>query len=238
MIYRRTRAEMPAAEEEIEDALQEGIEINFLQNPTKFTQKGDGLEVECIRMQLGEPDASGRRRPEPIQGSEFTVYYDAVIGALGQSPRVPEGFNIKTGRSNTLQVNNKTLQTSMEGVYAAGDATTGPASVIAAIAAGRLAAQSIDLYLGGNGEIDEELAPAEDMGSELGKDEDFADKTRIEPDLISIEKRLAGYAEVKNALSKENACKEAGRCFRCDLRLAITPPMQPPVRKKESVTAD
>jgi len=75
MIYRRTRAEMPAADEEIEDALQEGIEINFLQNPTRFTRNGDGLDVECIRMQLGEPDASGRRRPEPIQGSEFTVYY-------------------------------------------------------------------------------------------------------------------------------------------------------------------
>ncbi|HEY93863.1 MAG TPA: FAD-dependent oxidoreductase [Dehalococcoidia bacterium] len=235
MIYRRTRAEMPAAEEEIEDALHEGIEINFLQNPTKFTKNGDGLDVECIRMELGEPDASGRRRPEPIKGSEFTVYYDAVIGALGQSPRVPEGFTIKIGRGNTLQVNSKTLQTSMEGVYAAGDATTGPASVIAAIAAGRQAAQSIDKYLGGSGEIDEELAPAEDMGKQLGKDEGFVDKTRIEPELITLEKRLAGFAEVKNALSKENACKEAGRCFRCDLRLTITPPMQPPVRKKASI---
>ncbi len=238
MIYRRTRAEMPAAEEEIEDALQEGIEINFLQNPTKFTKNGDGLDVECIRMQLGEPDASGRRRPEPISGSEFTVYYDAVIGALGQSPRVPEGFTIKIGRGNTLQVDSRTLKTSMEGVYAAGDATTGPASVIAAIAAGRLAARSIDKYLGGSGEIDEELAPAEDMGKELGKDEGFADKTRIEPELIPVEKRLAGYAEVKNALSKDNACKEAGRCFRCDLRLTITTPLQPPVRKKETVAVE
>ncbi len=238
MIYRRTRAEMPAAEEEIEDALQEGIEINFLQNPTKFTKSGDGLDVECIRMQLGEPDASGRRRPEPIPDSEFVVHYDAVIGALGQSPRVPEDFNIKIGRSNTLQVDTQTLQTSMEGVYAAGDATTGPASVIAAISAGRLAAESIDRYLGGSGIIDEELAPAEDMGKELGKDEGFADKTRLEPDLIPVEKRLAGYAEVKNALGKDVACKEAGRCFRCDLRLTITPAMQPPVRKKESVAVE
>ncbi len=238
IIYRRTRAEMPASPEEVEDAIQEGITLNFLQNPTKITQNGSGVDVECIRMRLGEPDASGRRRPEPIPGSEFVTYYDAIIGAIGQAPQVPEGFSIKTGRGNTLQVNSETMQTSMEGVYAAGDATTGPASVIAAIAAGRQAAISIDKYLGGSGEIDEALAPVEDMGVELGKEEGFADKTREEPDLIALEKRLAGFAEVKHALTPETACKEAGRCLRCDLRLTITPPMQPPVRKKDAILVE
>jgi hypothetical protein len=76
------------------------------------------------------------------------------------------------------------------------------------------------------------------MGTELGKEEGFAEKTRIEPDLIPLEKRVAGFAEVKHALTAENACKEAGRCFRCDLRLSITTPMQPPVKKKETILVE
>jgi NADPH-dependent glutamate synthase beta subunit-like oxidoreductase/ferredoxin len=233
IIYRRTRAEMPASPEEVEDAIQEGIKINFLQNPSKITKNNSGLNVECIRMELGEPDASGRRRPVPIKGSEFTTYYDSVIAAIGQIPEIPSKFTVKVSRGNTVQVDSKTLQTSLKGVFAAGDAVTGPASVIEAIAAGRQSAISIDRYLGGSGAIDELLAPVEERSGWLGKDEEFADRRREEPELMPVDKRVANFAEVKPVLSPPESKREADRCFRCDLRLKLTPVMQPPVRKKK-----
>lgn len=239
IIYRRTRAEMPASAEEVEDASQEGIKINFLQNPSKITKNNNGLNVECIRMELGEPDASGRRRPVPIKGSEFTTYYDSVIAAIGQIPEIPTKFSVKVSRGNTVQVDSQTLQTSIRGVFAAGDAITGPASVIEAIAAGRQSAISIDKYLGGSGVIDEVLAPVEERSGWLGKDEEFADRRRQEPTLIPVVKRIDNFAEVKPALTPPEAKQEAGRCFRCDLRLKLTSVMQPPVReKKEPVLSE
>jgi formate dehydrogenase beta subunit len=239
IIYRRTRTEMPASPEEVEDAIQEGIKIHFLANPSKITRYNNGLNVECIRMQLGEPDASGRRRPVPIPGSEFTTYFDSVIAAVGQIPEIPPNFTVKLGRGSTVQVDSKTLQTSIKGVFAAGDAITGPASVIEAIAAGRQSAISIDKYLGGSGVIDEVLAPVEERSGWLGKDEEFAGRHREEPASVSVEKRIANFDEVKSALASPDAKREAGRCFRCDLRLKLTPVMQPPVRsKKEPVLAE
>jgi formate dehydrogenase beta subunit len=236
IIYRRTRTEMPASPEEVEDAIQEGIKINFLQNPSKITRNSNGLDVECIRMQLGEPDASGRRRPVPIPGSEFTTYFDSVIAALGQIPEIPSKFTVKVSRGNTLQIDNATLQTSIKGVFAAGDAVTGPASVIGAIAAGRQSAISIDKYLGGSGIIDEVLAPDEKRSGWLGKDDEFANRRREEPDLIPVEKRIDNFVEVKPVLAPPEAKREANRCFRCDLRLKLTPVMQPPaVSKKKPV---
>ncbi len=161
IVYRRSRQEMPANPEEIEAALEEGIKILFLAAPNKITKDGNTLIMECLRMELGEPDSSGRKRPVPIKGSEFNIACDTVIAAIGQTPAIPAGFGLEPLAAGTIKVNSETLATSIDGVFAGGDAATGPASVIKAIAAGRKAAASIDKYLGGNGDINEVLAEPE-----------------------------------------------------------------------------
>ena len=136
---------------------------------------------------------------EPIQGSEFTMAFDSVIVALGQVPELPSQFGLRVGRGNVLQVDNETLQTGQEGVFAAGDAVTGPASVIEAIAAGRKAASSIDRYFGGTGIIDEILVPTEESSGWLGRAEGFADAPRRAPSNLQTS-RGSGFTEVKYAL--------------------------------------
>ncbi len=234
IIYRRTRAEMPASPEEVEEALHEGISIMFLAAPSRIGQKNGALELECIRMKLGEPDASGRRRPEPIPGSEFTYECDSVIAAIGQVPEIPLELGVKVSKGNTLQVDPKTLQTSRAGVFAAGDAVTGPASVIEAIAAGRKAASSIDRYLGGDGVIDETLIVREAESGWLGRDEEFADKRRGRMPCLTIEQRRGNFSEVELGFTDEMAIEEAGRCLRCELRLQITPVTLAPITTKLS----
>jgi len=176
IIYRRSRVEMPASSSEVQEALNEGIDTIFLTAPNKITRWNGRLRVECLRMKLGKPDASGRRRPIPIKGSEFAMDFDTVIAAIGQTPEVPDQFGLPTGEGNTLQVAPDTLATPRDGVFAGGDAVTGPASVIEAIAAGRQAAIAIDKYLGGKGIIDETLLEIEEPSPWLGRDGDFANK--------------------------------------------------------------
>ena len=153
VVYRRGREEMPARKEEIRHAEEEGVKFRLLANPVRFTgdENGNLVAVECIEMQLGEPDASGRRRPEPMPGSEFTINADMAIIALGTSPNplisrsCPD---LKTGRRGTLETN-EDLKTSLENVYAGGDAVTGAATVILAMGAGKKAAESIISKLSG-----------------------------------------------------------------------------------------
>lgn len=153
VVYRRGREEMPARKEEIRHAEEEGVKIRLLANPVRFTgdENGNLVAVECIEMQLGEPDASGRRRPEPKPGSEFTINADMAIIALGTSPNplisrsCPD---LKTGRRGTLETD-ENLKTSLENVYAGGDAVTGAATVILAMGAGKKAAESIISKLSG-----------------------------------------------------------------------------------------
>ena len=165
-------------------------------------------------MELGDVDASGRRRPEPVKGSEFTMSFDTIIAAIGQRPELPGRFDLAIGRGNTVQVDPDTLATSREGVFAGGDAVTGPASVIEAIAAGRQAAISIDKYMGGGGVIDEVLAPPE---REMASLEEAEEKWRPQIPALPVEKRLGGFDEVELDWSEEAAVEEAGRCLRCDL---------------------
>jgi NADPH-dependent glutamate synthase beta subunit-like oxidoreductase len=233
ILYRRTRKEMPASSEEIEEALGEGVNILFLVAPVKISRENGVLRVECTRMKLGRPDASGRKHPEPIAGSEFDMYFDSVIAAIGQTPLIPEGFGLEIREDKTLQVDAETLATSREGVFAGGDVMSGPASVIEAIAMGRRAASSIDRYLGGGGLIEETLAPPERLDPWLGKDEGFANWHRVETPYLSLEQRLSGFAEVKLGLDEEAAIKEAKRCLRCNLRLDISPVKLPPLPKVE-----
>lgn len=232
IIYRRTRAEMPAAPEEVEEALHEGVKIIFLAAPSKITVRNGHLELECIRMELGEPDASGRRRPVPVKGSEFVMEFDNIIASIGQVPEIPKGFGVEVRRGEVIKVDAKTLATNVKGVFAGGDVVLGPASVIQAIAQGRQAASSIDKYLGGNGIIDETLVPFEKANPYFGSEEGFADRRRPEMPSIGLDKRLAGFAEVELGYDEMTARAEARRCLRCDARLELSRPVLPPVRVK------
>jgi len=215
IIYRRTRAEMPASPEEIEEALAEGVEIHFLAAPSRIISQDSRVELECIRMELGEMDASGRRRPEPIKGSEFVMSFDTIIAAIGQRPDIPDQFNLALGRGSVVEVDPDTLATSREGVFAGGDAVSGPASVIEAIAAGRQAAISIDKYLGGSGDIDEVLSPPEE--GTLAPLEETEEKRRPEMPTLPVEQRLGDFSQVELGYSDQMAIEEAMRCLRCDL---------------------
>ncbi|MBM2825612.1 MAG: BzdV protein [Dehalococcoidales bacterium] len=234
IIYRRTRVEMPASPEEVDAALEEGIDIVFLTAPVSINQQKGQLSLTCNRMELGEPDASGRRRPVPVKGSEFSTDFDAIIGAIGQVPEIPSAFNLKTGRGNTIQVDSETLATSTPGVWAGGDVASGPASVIEAIAAGRKAAVSIDKYLGGEGVIDEELTKERLVGMSVGREEDFADRIRVKMPCLTIKQRMGNFNEVELGLNEPLAVAEAKRCFQCGIRLQIPPVPLPPVQAKTS----
>ena len=214
IVYRRTQAEMPASPEEVEEALAEGVQICFLAAPSRIISQNSRVELECIRMELGAMDASGRRRPEPIKGSEFAMGFDTIIAAIGQRPEIPQQFNLAIGRGNVIEVDPDTLTTSREGVFAGGDVVSGPASVIEAIAAGRQVAISIDKYLGGSGDIDEVLAPSEEAVTPL---EEAEEKRRPQMLTLPLKERLGGFSQVELGYNDEMAIEEAVRCLRCDL---------------------
>jgi len=152
IVYRRSREEMPARQEEIENAEEEGIICKFLANPTRFIgdEKGWVKAMECICMELGPPDETGRRRPVPVKGSEFIMEVDTVIVAIGRTPnpiiqRTTKGLEVT--KWGTIVVDEATGKTSLEGVYAGGDIVTGEATVISAMGAGKKAAKAIHEYL-------------------------------------------------------------------------------------------
>lgn len=214
IVYRRTRAEMPASAEEIEEALHEGVKIYFLAAPSRVVNRDGWVQLECIRMKLGALDESGRRRQEPIKGSEFTMDFDTIIAAIGQRPEIPSSFGVSIARGNTIQVDADTLATNKAGIFAGGDAVLGPATVIEAINAGRKAATSIDKYLGGGGVIEEVLAPVEAIPSRI---DGPREAWRPEIPAIPLERRLNRFDVVELSLPEEAAVQEAKRCLRCDL---------------------
>ena len=187
-------------------------------------------------MELGEPDASGRRRPVPVKGSEFDVEYDVIIGAIGQVPEIPAGFKVRTGRGNTIQADMISMATSREGVWAGGDAVTGPDSVIRAIAAGRTAAVSIDKFLGGTGVIDEELTDARSIGRCAGLTvAGFPEQPRVKMPSLPPQQVAGSFTEVELGLTEEGAVAEGRRCFQCGFRSQITPAPRPPVVAKRTL---
>ena len=218
MFYRRTQAEMPASPEEVEAAMKEGVEMNFLTAPSKVTRDGNTIKFECRRMKLGEPDASGRPRPVEIPGSEFVTELDTLIVAIGQRPDVPKDLTVQTGRGNTVSVN-PDMETTRRGVFSAGDCVTGPASVVGAIGGARVAASAIDRYLGGDGNISETLVAPEEATTWLTdtlESEKYADTAMLPPEVSKT-----GFDEVEQGWSRETAMAEAQRCLRC---YVITPP--------------
>jgi len=152
VVYRRSRAEMPARAAEVHHAEEEGIRFHLLANPVRILDEavGRAAAVECLRMELGEPDASGRRRPVPVPGSEFVLEADTVIVAIGNRPNpiVPQTTpGLETTRWGTVVTDETTGRTRRERVWAGGDIVTGAATVISAMGAGQRAARDIDAYL-------------------------------------------------------------------------------------------
>lgn len=214
IIYRRSRDDMPAGSEEIEEAMAEGVDILELTMPLKVVSEKGGIALECVSMKPGAIDSSGRRRPETVDGSERVLNFDNVIASIGQRLMVSDEFDLPVGKGNFIKVNSDTLATPKKGVFAGGDAVTGPASVIEAIAHGRQAAVSIDKYLGGRGNIDEILSSSE---GEVAPLEEAEEKRRPQAPTLSPEQRLCGFNQVELGYNGEMAVEEAGRCLRCDL---------------------
>jgi len=216
IFYRRSQEEMPATAEEFEEALAEGVKFRYLAAPSRILSSDEKeVEIEFVRTRLEEPDESGRRRPRPVEGSEFALRFDSVIVAIGQRPEVSRQFNLPTTQSGAIQVDWDTLATAREGVFAGGDVVTGPASIIEAISAGRQGAISIDKYLGGDGDISEVLAPAEEA---VIPPEEVKGKRRPPMPKLGVEQRVRNFRQVELGYSPEMAREEAKRCLRCDLQ--------------------
>jgi formate dehydrogenase major subunit len=229
ILYRRTREEMPANDMEIEAALAEGVKMHFLAAPVAMAQTDGAIELACIAMKLGDPDASGRRRPVPIEGSEFTMSASTVIAAIGQDVDADcvesDASDIKLTRWQTLDVDPNTFRTSRTGVFAGGDCATGADVAVTAIAAGRKAASSIDQFLKGEpitGEPKPYLhlmaAKPEDNPEELKQViREKTSKRDHMPELPARE-RSHTFAEVELGFTPEQAKKEAERCLSCGCR--------------------
>ncbi|MFH1647103.1 MAG: FAD-dependent oxidoreductase [Chloroflexota bacterium] len=224
IVYRRSRAEMPAIAEEIAGAESEGVKIKLLAGPNRVVVKGNKVSGrECIEMKLGEPDKSGRRRPVPVAGSEFTVAADLIIAAVGEQPDLALMTGDLAGavKDGLVKADPLTLETGIPGVFAGGDAVTGPATVIQAMAAGRKAAISIDRFLKG-----ERLDTGRE-GEDVFESKLIVDTFGIEPEsrldmpLLPVEQRRGNFREVELGLSKEEAVREAQRCLSCDCRICI-----------------
>ncbi len=222
IVYRRGRDEMPANEVEIVAAEEEGIEIMLLAAPTKVIAEGGKVKaIECVKMKLGAPDASGRPRPEPIAGSEFKLDVDTIIPALGQAPNLgfAKDLNVAVSGKGTVKVDEASLVTSVQGVFACGDAVTGPLMVVDAMASGRKAAASIDLYLKGEPlpttaePKAEAKKPSEEEIEELK--EKYPENTRLKMAEMPVDTRTKSFSEVELGFTQEQAMEEAKRCLAC-----------------------
>ena len=214
MYYRRTEKEMPASPHEINGALQEGVSFEYLTAPLKI-EAGKPLKLILQQMELGAPDDSGRRRPVPIKGSEYTVEVDSIIKAIGQSVVVPADFGIEVNRQGRIVINEETMQTNLPGVYAGGDGVYGPSSVIEALRDGRKAAHNIDVNLGGKGLPPPDLEADEFVGRPPNIEEIRFQEMVICRELNS-EERVKCFDEVELGYNEDEALREASRCWKCD----------------------
>jgi len=224
IFYRRSREEMLVTEVEYNEAVAEGVKINFLVSPTRIaSDKWRVTGLQCIRMSLAEPDATGRRRPIPISGSEFFVEADTVIAAVGQAPDLsflPPDSALERTRWERLVVDENRLATNLPGVFAGGDFVSGPGMVIDAIAAGRRAAIAIEKYLRGDASRVEiyDLKPSV-IEEVISKEEEETWEPQFRPEIsrLPIEERKRSFNETELGFSEEKAMQEAKRCLRCDL---------------------
>ncbi len=227
IVYRRTRNEMPALQLEVEEAEHEGVKFHYLAAPVKIlTEKGKVKAMECIKMKLGEPDSSGRKRPEPIPNSEFTIETDCIITAISQEADLKfleEGYDIDVTRWGTLAVDDN-LKSNKEGIFAGGDVTLGPSTIIECIAQGHTAAKSIDRYIRGE-EVQESKDKAwvtlieGDFISE--REKNYDDTPRQEMKTLPETDREGTFNLVEFGLTESQAQIEAERCLKCDLSINV-----------------
>ncbi len=221
LIYRRGRAEMPARYEEIHEADEEGVIFELLTNPTKvIVENGKVAGLECVRMGLGEPDASGRRRPEPIPGSEFILDVDTVVTAIGQKTDLSflEGTNIELNAKGAIVYDKLTLQTSNPKVFTAGEVVTGAGAAIQAIASGHEAAESVDRLLRGidlkEGRTGQVIQRPYNYGQSYLEGIE-PERRRVPMRMVPLEERIKGFVEVELGYNEEEAVREANRCLVC-----------------------
>jgi len=228
LAYRRSRAEMPANSWEIDEAEAEGIKLEILTQPIEvLSNEGRLSGLRCIRMELGEPDSSGRRRPVPVEGSEFVIECDAMVAAVAQAPEISfldPGHGLEISRWGTFVVDEQTLATNRPGVFAGGDATAGPGVLIEAIAAGRRAALSMDRTLRDAPLLTpRELLPlpvaelSDEDVEEMTAHKDVDPRPRAEMPTAPAGERVGDFREVELGLTEEQARAEALRCIRCGL---------------------
>ena len=219
ILYRRSRQEMPAYAEEVNAAIDEGAKIHFLAAPVEVLSSGGKVTgLKCIRMELGPPDESGRRRPVPVEGSEFQVKADTIVPAIGQviDPKLWDSVpDLKPTSRNTVKFDRVTFSTSIDGVFSGGDAATGPATVVEAVAAGREAAESIHRYLNGM-----DLAQGRPMKipehPEYPPIPDIMPEQRASNPEIPVSERKS-FNEVELAFPEDEAVREANRCLDCGI---------------------
>ncbi len=228
LVYRRTREEMPALPHEVEAGEAEGMRVELLTAPVEVLRDGERLRaVRCIRMQLGEPDAGGRRRPAPIPGSEFEIQADAMIAAIAQAPELSllePDHGLKVSRGGWFEVDPVTLETNVPGVFAGGDAAQGPGMLIDAIAAGRRGALSIDRYLRGEPMLsarNEQPLPVgewtdREIEAKLARGE-IRRGPRVRMATEHAGARILDFREVELGLTEEEAVAEAERCLACGI---------------------
>ncbi|KPJ64145.1 hypothetical protein AMK68_02235 [candidate division KD3-62 bacterium DG_56] len=224
LVYRRTRAEMPAHASEIAAAEEEGVELQFLLAPQRVVGSDRATGLECLRMSLGEFDDSGRRRPEPVPGSETVIEADLIITAIGQTSDVPldDRGGLAVSRRGAIEACANSLVTGADGVFAAGDAVTGPDTVIRAIAQGERAAIAIDRYLRGKTLAEEAIlvghAPPQSSGEATDEEaeEEIKECPRAIMPCLDVERRTALFAEVAQGFDREQAIAEANRCLHCE----------------------
>jgi NADH-quinone oxidoreductase subunit F len=222
LYYRRLRHDMPALKEEVDLAIEEGVQLETLVSPIKIECKEGRLTgIQCVRNELGARDASGRRYPNPIRGTEFLRLLDTLIITIGDEPDIDymTSMGIEINERGTVRADRDTLATGRAGVFAGGDVVTGPNTVVDAIAAGKKAAVMIGRYLRG-----EEMKPPESVRvpqvyvAPCGiSEEELAEIRRAEPPTLPLELRKQSFSEVELPLLEEDARREAKRCLRCDL---------------------
>ncbi|UCF95839.1 MAG: FAD-dependent oxidoreductase [Spirochaetaceae bacterium] len=221
LFYRRTDVEMPASPLEVQEALEEGVLFYYLVAPMMVQEKGKGLKsLRLIKMELGEPDASGRRRPIPIEGSDFEVEVDTLITAIGQysDTRFLESITGLVDEKGYLVCDENTGRTATPGLFAAGDLVTGPDIAIRAIAGGKHAARAVLAYLRGDEYriAPEFLSKKEDFGALT--EADYAEEPRITREkmrVVSPEKRKSNFNEIERGFTEKQALREAARCMEC-----------------------
>jgi len=220
ILYRRSRQEMPAHDWEVNAALDEGVQLQELRTPVQFLGEDGHLKaVKVQAMRLGEPDSSGRRRPVPVSGSESVIPADLVVISIGLAPSTaPFAGELACNKNGTLRVNASTLETSLPGVFAGGDAVTGPSMIVQAIGQGHRAAFYIDHYLRGDeltNLVFNDRLPVVDKAEVLQREQGATRRERSVLRELPSAERIHGIVEVEQGFTEEEARAEAARCLDC-----------------------